>query len=118
MDVVVRAGKDASAHQRVAFHESPFRGIQRSRLLQDAVRQRELADVVHEGSMEEPVEIVAVPAQLFRNRHRIVGHAQHVPSGVVVLVLGRQSQAKHGVDGALAQTIESRLQVSRASLHP
>ncbi len=117
-DVGVRTGENTGAHNGVAFHDSPLLGIQGSGFLQDAVGQGELANVVHKGGMEKPIEILDVPAQLPRYRHCIVGHAQDMFSGLIVLVFGRQTQTQHGVDGTLAQPIESCLQFSGAGLDP
>ena len=80
----------------------PFRCVERPRLLENAVRQRDLPDVVHGRRVEKQIQRVLLPAELARNRDCVVGHAQDVLARLIVLVFCCETQPTYGVDGACA----------------
>ncbi len=81
--------EDPLADERVGRHLGPLLLGQGPGLVQEARRDRELADVVERGGVAEHPQLLAAPAEQAPDRHRVVGDRRRVRGGVGVLRLER-----------------------------
>ena len=90
--VVEQRRHDLGADRRVLAHELPLLGVQRPRLVQHAVRDADLADVVQVSHVLDSAQVLLGPAELASEQRHVGGHPAGVPQGVVVLDVQRRAQ--------------------------
>ncbi len=108
--LVVGDVEDRGTGRRVGLHQAPLVGIERALFQQDAVRDRDLADVVQRAGVEQLFAVGIAPAQPTREQRRGMAHAQDVRAGLVVAVLGGTAEQLGDVELRAAQ-------LDRALLH-
>ena len=92
----------AGADRRVLVHPLALVGAQRPGLAQDLAGDADLADVVEQGAVAEPVQLDAADAHPGADGGREVGDLVGVVGGVGVLQLDRVGEhADGGEEGAL-----------------
>ncbi len=107
---------DVRADRRVRSHHLPFVRIQAPCLLQNAVRDPDLAHVVHRRRIEQIIGPGRTQAGGQAEQMCVVAHPDHVQPGFVVLVFRRQSQALDDLEPGLLQILEPDQRQVRA--HP
>ena len=85
------------AEHRVLLHHRELVGVEPPGLEQDAVRDADLADVVHRRGLQQQLLLVCRQAQVGRDQLGVMRHAQDVGAGFGVAEFGRLAQAQHGV---------------------
>ena len=107
---------DALADDRVLADEAPFGLVERAGLVQDGVRDGDLADVVQLGRADHDVEVFGVEAQARADRAGQLGDVVHVALQVGLalaehgeqhlagLALGRAAAVLEGVHAVVGQT--------------
>ena len=98
--------EDVLGDHRVLLHHLPLLVVERARLVEDALRDPDLADVVQEGADLDRIELVALVAEAFGERDGDVGDALRVAAGVVVLCLHRASQRADRLDELLPDLLD------------
>ena len=107
-----RGEEDALADDRVATHVGPLVVGQRPRLLQHAVGDADLADVVQVGGQAHPLALALVQAQA-------AGHELGQPAhGARVLVEVRMSLVQHAHEQVLAVVGRARAPAVLLGVHP
>ena len=106
---------DALADDRVLADEAPLGLVERAGLVQDRVRDGDLADVVQLGGADHDVEVLGVEAQARAHRARELGDVVHVALQVGLalaqdgeqhlarLALGRAAAVLEGVHAVIGQ---------------
>lgn len=101
---------DLGANLGMLLHDLPLVGRELARLEQDAVRDAELADVVHRRGLQHQVAFALAHPEAEREQACRVAHAQHVHPRLVISVFAGTPQA--------ADDFEPRFgQLARASLN-
>ena len=108
----------------MGVHDGTLLLIERTRLQEDAVRDAELAHVVHGRGVQQQIHPSGLEVHRHADHLRVAPDPFDVPGGVVVLVLSRQSKSSDGVQMAgLHRPLRPRdflqrvAQFARAKLH-
>ena len=97
-----RAGEQARAQRGVGLHHLVLLCVERPALEQDAVRDRELADVVQRRRLAYELDLLSLSPSARRSLPRPPRPAR-CARGVVVAVLGRNAPAAAGLSVSLIQ---------------
>jgi hypothetical protein len=110
----------ARSGDRVLGHHLPFAGRQGAGLVQDLVRHGELADVVQQRGMGDPLRLVGLETEQHGDPSRQVDDVLGMVVRVVVALLDRRGERLHGGRGP-ALGLEHRqlaLDVGVGDRHP
>lgn len=88
-----RPREDRVPDRRVPLDQTPLLRIQSGRLQQDAVRDRDLADVVEAAGDADQVAVLVVESQPLGEHEAVAAHALGVPAGLDVAKLDRRCEA-------------------------
>ena len=94
---------DVRAVYGVASHDRKLVVVERAGLRQDAVRHRDLADVVKQAAEAHRIDPVRRQTELLGDRDRDALHARGVPRRVGILGVDRRVQALDRLERALLE---------------
>ena len=103
--VVEQRRHDLGADRRVLAHELPLLGVQRTGLVQHAVGDADLADVVQVRHVLDPGQTLLGPAELPSEQGHVGGHAAGVPQRVVVLGVQGRAQSPQVAEVQMADLV-------------
>ena len=106
-----RTAQNARADLGVPVHHVELFVGQLARLVENGVRDAELADVVHLGRIRQPVGPRVGPARAARQQYRVRAHALEVSGGVTVLGFGGEAEAQHHLAVCLVGFLLRRLEL-------
>src|SRR3954468_21085310 len=95
--------QEIRAYRRMQLDQLPLVLVERSRLLQDRIRDADFTKVVQGGRVEDKVRVRRVPAEMFREYGAVVAESDVVVGGLVVFVADRLVQALRSVEVSLRE---------------
>jgi len=97
--------QDLRAKGHVRFHRLPLFGIERAVLIQNTLRDTNLANVVEDGAQANFFDFGALHPHRFRDQRRIRGDFLRVALCVVILGVDRKGQRSDRVQHRLRQRL-------------
>ena len=87
----------------MCLHDTPFIGVQLTRLLQDAVGNTDLAHIVHRRRQPDRVDEILVPVQEPGKLCAVQSDSSDVSPGFVVTITGGRDEPEDDLFLCLAQ---------------